>query len=92
MIILGVYYGVLMVIGIPGNMLTALVILTNSHMHTAPNMYILNLVVVDVVSLAIGKGQFSTRAEFLYFILHNGKNLNVQNLSFYQFQLSLLRP
>ena len=56
MIILGVYYAVLMVIGIPGNMLTAVVILTNSHMHTAPNMYILNLAIVDVVTLAIGKG------------------------------------
>ena len=56
MIILGVYYAVLIVIGIPGNMLTAVVILTNSHMHTAPNMYILNLAIVDVVTLAIGKG------------------------------------
>ena len=54
MIILGLYYGVLLVIGIPGNILTALVILTNSHMHTAPNMYILNLAIVDVVTLAIG--------------------------------------
>ena len=54
MLILGVYYAVLLIVGIPGNMLTALVILSNSHMNTAPNMYILNLAIVDVVTLAIG--------------------------------------
>ena len=54
--ILGVYYAVLLVIGIPGNILTGLVILTNSHMQTAPNMYILNLAIVDVLTLAIGIG------------------------------------
>ena len=69
MMILGVYYAVLLVIGLPGNILTSLVILTNSHMQTAPNMYILNLAIVDVVTLAIGIGYFSTRVEFVYLIL-----------------------
>lgn len=54
MIILAVYYGVLLLIGIPGNILIGLVILTNSHMRIAPNIYIFNLAVVDVITLAIG--------------------------------------
>ena len=64
MIILGVYYAVLLVIGIPGNILTGLVILTNSHMQTAPNMYILNLAIVDVVTLAIGRANFLPEFNF----------------------------
>ena len=54
MTFLAVYYGVLLLIGIPGNILIGLVILTNSHMRNAPNIYIFNLAVVDVITLAIG--------------------------------------
>ena len=52
---LGLYYGGLLVIGLLGNLLTSLIILTNSYMRTAPNMYLLNLAVVDIITLIISK-------------------------------------
>ena len=55
---LGVYYGGLLVIGLLGNLLTSLIILTNSYMRTAPNMYLLNLAVVDIITLIISKLTF----------------------------------
>ena len=55
---LGLYYGGLLVIGLLGNLLTSLIILTNSYMRTAPNMYLLNLAVVDIITLIISKLTF----------------------------------
>ena len=56
---LGLYYGGLLVIGLLGNLLTSLIILTNSYMRTAPNMYLLNLAVVDIITLIISKLTFA---------------------------------
>ena len=50
-----VYYGGLLLLGIPGNLLTCLIILTNPYMRTAPNIYLLNLAVVDLVTLTMSK-------------------------------------
>ena len=50
-----VYYGGLLLLGIPGNVLTCLIILTNPYMRTAPNIYLLNLAVVDLVTLTMSK-------------------------------------
>ena len=52
---LAVYYGGLLLLGIPGNVLTCLIILTNPYMRTAPNIYLLNLAVVDLVTLTMSK-------------------------------------
>ena len=49
------YYGVLASVGVPGNGLTCLIILTNSYMRTAPNLYLLNIAIVDLISLIMGK-------------------------------------
>ena len=50
-----VYYGVLLSVGIPGNGLTCLIILTNSYMRTAPNIFLLNIAIADLVTLVMGK-------------------------------------
>ena len=52
------YYGVLLTVGIPGNGLTLLIILTNSYMRTAPNFFLLNIAVADLVTLIMGKIRF----------------------------------
>ena len=62
---LGLYYGGLLVIGLLGNLLTSLIILTNSYMRTAPNMYLLNLAVVDIITLIISKSTLVWRLHSL---------------------------
>ena len=49
------YYSVLLSVGIPGNGLTLLIILTNSYMRTAPNIFLLNIALADLVTLTLGK-------------------------------------
>ena len=49
------YYGSLLMVGVPGNGLTCLIILTNSYMRTAPNIFLFNLAVVDLVTLTMSK-------------------------------------
>ena len=52
---LGTYYSILLFIGIPGNGLTCLIILTNSYMRTAPNIFLFNIALADLVTLITGK-------------------------------------
>ena len=52
---LGTYYSALLFIGIPGNALTCLIILTNSYMRTAPNIFLFNIALADMVTLMTGK-------------------------------------
>ena len=52
------YYGVLLSVGIPGNCLTMLIILTNSYMRTAPNFFLLNIALADFVTLIMGNSLF----------------------------------
>ena len=66
---LGLYYGGLLVIGLLGNLLTSLIILTNSYMRTAPNMYLLNLAVVDIITLIISKSTLVCRLHSLLKII-----------------------
>ena len=49
---LTIYYGTLMAIGIPGNLLTCFIITTNSYMRTPPNFFLLNLAVTDLLTLS----------------------------------------
>ena len=49
------YYGALLLVGIPGNGLTCLIILTNSYMRTAPNLFLLNIALADLVTLFLSK-------------------------------------
>ena len=49
------YYGLLLLVGIPGNGLSILIILTNSYMRTSPNIFLLNIALADFVTLTIGK-------------------------------------
>ena len=51
---LGAYYSTLLFIGIPGNGLTCLIILTNSYMRTAPNIFLFNIALADLVTLITG--------------------------------------
>ena len=52
---LSTYYGSLLLVGVPGNGLTCLIILTNSYMRTAPNIFLFNLAVVDLLTLTTSK-------------------------------------
>lgn len=52
---LTIYYGILLLVGIPGNGLTCLIILTNSYMRTAPNIFIFNIALADQITLITGK-------------------------------------
>ena len=49
------YYIIFTLVGIPGNVLTCLIIKVNSYMHTPPNYYLLNLALVDLITLVSGK-------------------------------------
>ena len=46
-----IYYGALLAIGVPGNLLTCLIIITNSYMRTPPNFFLLNLAATDLLTL-----------------------------------------
>ena len=52
---LGAYYSTLLFVGIPGNVLTCLIILTNSYMRTAPNFFLFNIALADFVTLITGR-------------------------------------
>ena len=49
------FYGLLLVVGIPGNGLSILIILTNSYMRTSPNIFLLNIALADFVTLTMGE-------------------------------------
>ena len=49
------YYGSLLLIGVPGNVMTCMIILTNSYMRTPPNIFLFNLAVVDLITLTMSK-------------------------------------
>ena len=48
---LTIFYGALMAVGIPGNLLTCFIIATNSYMRTPPNFFLFNLAAVDLLTL-----------------------------------------
>ena len=50
-----VFYLVLFVAGVPGNLLTCLIILWNSYMRAPPNFFLFNLAIVDIITLTMGK-------------------------------------
>ena len=50
------YYGILLVLGIPGNLLMCFIILANSYMITAPNLFLFNIALADIFTLILGKG------------------------------------
>ena len=49
------YYVILLVLGIPGNLLMCCIILTNSYMRTAPNLFLFNIALADIFTLIFGK-------------------------------------
>jgi hypothetical protein len=53
-----IFYGSLFLLGVPGNFLTCLIIFMNSYMRAAPNYYLFNLAVADILTLSIGKLYF----------------------------------
>ena len=50
-IALTIYYGALMAIGIPGNLLTCFIIAINPYMRTPPNFFLFNLAATDILTL-----------------------------------------
>ena len=51
---LSVVYAVILVTGVVGNLATCVVIVWNSHMHTATNYYLFSLAISDTVTLVLG--------------------------------------
>ena len=49
---LTIFYGALLAIGIPGNLLTCFIIATNSYMRTPPNYFLFNLAATDLLTLS----------------------------------------
>ena len=66
---LTIYYSLLLLVGIPGNGLSILIIITNSYMRTPPNIFLLNIAFADFVTLTIGKLNFSILI-FIMYLLH----------------------
>ena len=64
------YFIILLCIGIPGNLLTCCIILTNSYMRTAPNFFLLNILIADIFTLILGKliSYFLVHA-FIHFVI-----------------------
>ena len=52
---LTLYYGILLVLGLPGNLLMCCIILANSYMMTAPNLFLFNIALADIFTLILGK-------------------------------------
>jgi hypothetical protein len=49
---LTIFYGALLAIGVPGNLLTCFIIATNSYMRTPPNYFLFNLAACDLLTLS----------------------------------------
>ena len=52
---LTITYSVFLIVGISGNLSTCIVILSNEYMRTATNVYLLNLAIADIATLALSK-------------------------------------
>ena len=50
-----IFYSVVSILGVPGNILTCMTIVANSYMRTVPNFFILNLAITDSITLLGGK-------------------------------------
>ena len=52
---LATYYTIILVVGVLGNGLICLIIATNSYMRTAPNIFLLNIALADLITLVTSK-------------------------------------
>ena len=52
------FYGALLSVGIPGNGLTILIIVTNSYMRSAPNFFLFNIALADLLTLILGMNSY----------------------------------
>lgn len=59
-----VLYSMILFLGFFGNLITVIVIVKNSSMHTATNYYLLNLALADILSLILGKGSLENNLRF----------------------------
>ena len=54
-VFLTIYYCFLFTVGVPGNLLTCLIICTNSYMRTPSNFFLVSLALTDLLSIIYGK-------------------------------------
>ena len=59
---LTIYYTFLFMVGVPGNLLTCLIICTNSYMLTPSNFFLVSLALTDLLSILCGK-QYANQAQ-----------------------------
>ena len=64
---LATYYTIILVVGVLGNGLICLIIATNSYMRTAPNIFLLNIALADLITLVTSKNMiwFSNKGFFV---------------------------
>ena len=54
-VIMTTFYATLFGLGVPGNLLSCMIIYLNRYMQTPPNYYLVNLAIADILTLTIGK-------------------------------------
>ena len=52
---LTIIYSIFLIIGVCGNLVTCIVIMSNEYMRTPTNVYLLNLAIADIATLVISK-------------------------------------
>jgi hypothetical protein len=67
-----VFYVVLFFAGIPGNLLTCLIIIWNSYMRAPPNFFLFNLAVADIITLSVGKKDSTRHSLSIIFNFYKG--------------------
>ena len=80
-----IFYGSLFLLGVPGNFLTCLIIFMNSYMRAAPNYYLFNLAVADILTLSIGK----LYSIFIYFLIVRSPKLFISCFCLMVYKTSL---
>uniref|UniRef100_A0A7E4W2W9 G_PROTEIN_RECEP_F1_2 domain-containing protein n=1 Tax=Panagrellus redivivus TaxID=6233 RepID=A0A7E4W2W9_PANRE len=54
-----IIYGLILILGVGGNLCTCLVIAKNKYMHSATNFYLFSLAISDLLMLVLGKHWFA---------------------------------
>lgn len=81
--VLSVVHVIILVTGVVGNLATCVVIVWNSHMHTATNYYLISLAISDTITLVLGNyvlARWKFCDTFLQIALHYFTNYSCYTL------------
>ena len=68
---LTLFYVVLILLGLPGNLMTCIIIWCNSNIITPTNCFLLNLAIVDIITLITGKWCANLTKNVTFFFIKN---------------------